>query len=184
MMKKTETSIKDLFILEPDIYPDDRGFFFESFNHDVFNFLRSDFPPITFIQDNHSRSKLGTVRGLHIQDGLNPQCKLVRCISGSIFDVVVDLRKDSNTYGEIFSIELSAKNKLQLFIPEGFAHGFQALEDNSEIVYKVNRYWDRGSETTIRYDDPVLNINWPKPISNLSEKDLMGIFFNNYNPEL
>lgn len=168
------TSIEGVKILTPCVYGDERGFFMESWN-------KRDFAQVantTFIQDNHSRSKKGVVRGLHFQLPPHAQAKLVRCIVGSIFDVAVDIRRSSPTFGQWVGVELSAENKKQLWIPEGFAHGFVALTDYAEVFYKTNEYWHKESEGSIRWDDPTLNIQWPLDVNPcLSEKDAVAPFF-------
>ncbi len=157
-MKITETKIKDLFVLEPELFEDVRGWFFESYNKEQ---LKKNGLEIDFVQDNHSSSLLkGTLRGLHLQNNPHAQTKLVRCTRGAVLDVAVDLRKDSPTYKKYFSIEISAENKKQLLIPKGFAHGFLTLVDNTEFEYKVDNYYDKQSERTIYFADQELAINW------------------------
>lgn len=168
------TKIEGVKILTPCVYGDERGFFMESWNNRDF----SKVAPITFVQDNHSRSKKGVVRGLHFQLPPHAQAKLVRCLVGSIYDVAVDIRRTSPTFGQWVGVELSAENKRQLWIPEGFAHGFVALTDYAEVFYKTNDYWHKECEGSIRWDDPTLNIKWPldeQPC--LSEKDAIAPFF-------
>ncbi|HCM1940866.1 TPA: dTDP-4-dehydrorhamnose 3,5-epimerase [Salmonella enterica subsp. houtenae serovar 57:z4,z23:-] len=177
-MKIIETEIPDVFILEPLVFVDERGFFMESFNHRVFETLLDI--KVDFVQDNHSKSTKNVVRGLHYQTEPYAQGKLVRCISGAVYDVAVDLRSTSQTYGCWVGVELSALNMRQLWIPEGFAHGFLTLTDNVEFLYKTTDYYNKESERCIRYNDPDLNIIWP--ISNkdniiVSDKDKEGIFF-------
>ncbi|MCD9490695.1 dTDP-4-dehydrorhamnose 3,5-epimerase [Photobacterium phosphoreum] len=179
-MNVTFTSINDLFILEPSIFGDERGFFLESWNENKFNSLISN--NIHFVQDNHSKSKKNIIRGLHYQSG-KPQGKLVRVVSGAVFDVAVDLRSDSVTFGQWFGIVLSAKNKKQLWIPRGFAHGFYTLEDNTEFVYKCDEYYDPSVEISIDWSDIDLNIKWPllsELLPILSEKDLSAISFSQF----
>ena len=161
-------------LLEPKLFEDPRGFFFESWNNSIFNNYANK--EIIFSQDNHSCSKKGVLRGLHYQIPPTPQGKLVRCISGEIFDVAVDLRKRSETFGEWIGAHLSSHNKLMLWIPTGFAHGFLSLEENSEVVYKTSGNYDKQLERSIIWNDPKININWPfqrinyqEPI--LSDKD-------------
>ena len=151
--------IKGPLIIKPKIFPDNRGYFFESWNHSEFNKVISR--EVNFVQDNHSESKFGVLRGLHYQLSPKAQAKLVRCTKGEVFDVLVDIRKDSNTYGEWSSILLNEKNKLQFWIPEGFVHGFLSLKDFSEIQYKTNEYWDKDLERSLFWKDLDLNINWP-----------------------
>lgn len=164
-----ETSIPDIKILEPKVFGDGRGFFMESWNHRDFTEKVAN---VNFVQDNHSKSKQGVLRGLHFQLPPYAQAKLVRCIVGSIFDVAVDIRQSSPTFGQWVGVELSSENKRQLWIPEGFAHGFLTLSDTAEVFYKTNKFWNKNSEGTIRWDDPQINIKWPVGIvPYLSEKD-------------
>ena len=172
-----KTFIDGLLVLDPILYRDDRGFFYESFNQKLFNEYVSD---CKFVQDNHSRSAKGTIRGLHYQKFPLAQDKLVRCIVGEIVDVAVDLRPDSKTFGLYFSIDLTAENNLQLFIPKGFAHGFQVLSDYAEVNYKTSNYWSRDYEEILKFNDPTIGVNWAnlgvQPI--ISDRDLQGKFFN------
>ena len=156
--------IKGPFLIKPKIFFDNRGYFFESWNQSEFNKLISR--EITFVQDNHSESKLGVLRGLHYQLKPKAQAKLVRCTKGEVFDVLVDIRKSSDTYGEWSSVILNEKNKLQLWIPEGFVHGFISLRDLSVVQYKTNAYWDKNLERSLLWKDYDLNINWPLANSN------------------
>lgn len=158
-MKVTPLKIPDVKLIEPDVYQDERGFFFESFNQEKFN--QAIEQKISFLQDNHSKSKKGVLRGLHYQTEPFAQGKLVRVIFGEIFDVVVDIRKDSATFGKWVSENLSAKNKKQLWVPEGFAHGFLALSEIAEITYKTSQFYSKLHEKTIKYNDKQLNIQWP-----------------------
>ena len=151
--------IKGPLIIKPKIFFDNRGYFFESWNHSEFNKIISR--KIDFVQDNHSKSKYGVLRGLHYQLEPKAQAKLVRCTKGEVFDVLVDIRKDSDTYGEWSSIVLNDQNKLQFWIPEGFVHGFISLKDFSEVQYKTNEYWDVDHERSLLWNDLDLNINWP-----------------------
>jgi dTDP-4-dehydrorhamnose 3,5-epimerase len=157
-MKATETKLKGCFIIEPKIFGDDRGYFFESFNKEKFKELMGE--EIEFIQDNESFSNRGVLRGLHFQKGEFAQAKLVRVVKGKVLDVVVDVRPNSKTYGEKISCILSEKNKKQLFIPRGFAHGYSVLEDNTVFVYKCDNYYQPTSESGIVYNDTTLNIDW------------------------
>ena len=172
-MTVTETHLQGCFIIEPRVFEDQRGYFFETFNQYRFNELIGD--EVNFVQDNESASTKGVLRGLHYQTGKYAQAKLVRVIEGVVLDVVVDLRKDSNTYGEQFSIELSASNKKQLFVPRGFAHGFIVLSDTATFSYKCDNYYNKASEGGIIYNDKHLNIDWQLPESQfiISEKDLV-----------
>jgi dTDP-4-dehydrorhamnose 3,5-epimerase len=156
-MPFTETHIKDLLVFEPKVMEDSRGYFFESYNEKVFKEHGINF---RWVQDNQSSSSFGVIRGLHYQLNPHAQIKLVRAVFGSILDVVVDIRKNSPTYGEHFSVELSAKNKKQLFIPAGFAHGFSVLSEKAEVLYKCNEFYSRETEAGIIYNDPALNIDW------------------------
>jgi dTDP-4-dehydrorhamnose 3,5-epimerase len=157
-MNVTPTQIPGVLILEPKVFADDRGFFFESFNQRVFEAAVGG--PVTFVQDNHSRSKKNVLRGLHHQVE-QPQGKLVRAVSGSIYDVAVDIRQSSPTFGRWVGVELSAENKLQIWIPPGLAHGFLVLSEASEVLYKTTDYYAPAHERTIRWDDPTLAIEWP-----------------------
>ena len=171
------TAIPDVLIIEPQVFGDERGFFFESFNEN--DFLKAIGKKVTFVQDNHSCSKQGVLRGLHYQLQ-KTQGKLVRVVRGAVFDVAVDLRQTSDTYGQWVGIELSDQNKKQLWIPEGFAHGFLVLSDEAEFLYKTTDYWHAASEQCIRWNDPTLNINWPNigvtPI--LNAKDALGLLWD------
>ena len=172
-MNVLETEIPDLLIIEPKVFGDDRGFFFESFNARVF----AEKTGITdsFVQDNHSRSAKGVLRGLHYQIQ-QPQGKLVRVVAGEIYDVVVDVRRSSPTFGRWEGITLSAENKRQLWVPTGFAHGFVVTSDMAEVLYKTTDYWAPEHERSIMWNDPELAIEWPldgEPL--LSAKDKAGV---------
>jgi dTDP-4-dehydrorhamnose 3,5-epimerase len=166
--------IPDILIVEPEVFDDDRGWFFESFNDKDFSAAVGQ--QVKFIQDNHSFSKKGVLRGLHYQME-QAQGKLVRVCRGSIFDVVVDLRQSSKTYGQWMGVELSAENKKQLWIPQGFAHGFLVLSDEAEFLYKTTDYWHTASEQCLMWNDSTINIQWPDvglpPV--LNAKDLQGL---------
>lgn len=171
-MKAIATAIPDVLIIEPKVFGDDRGFFFESFNSRVFCSLIGR--ETNFVQDNHSRSAQNVLRGLHYQIQ-HPQGKLVRVISGKVFDVAVDIRQSSPSFGMHVGVELSAENKRMLWIPEGFAHGFVVLSDSAEFLYKTTDYWYPEHERSLRWDDPALQIDWPintQPL--LSGKDSQG----------
>ena len=171
-MKSIPTAIKDLLIIEPKIFGDDRGFFFESYNKRQFAELIGR--EVEFVQDNHSRSVKNVLRGLHYQIQ-HPQGKLVRVVQGTVLDVAVDIRKSSSTFGQHQAVELSAENKRMLWIPEGFAHGFVVLSDTAEFLYKTTDYWYPEHECCIRWDDPALAIDWRLPSTpSLSAKDLQG----------
>jgi dTDP-4-dehydrorhamnose 3,5-epimerase len=171
-MKATPLSIPDVVLLEPKVFGDERGFFFESFNQQQFEAAVGY--AVKFVQDNHSRSVKGVLRGLHYQIK-QPQGKLVRLVHGEVFDVAVDMRLESPTYGKWVGEYLSAENKRQLWIPEGFAHGFAVLSENAEFLYKTTNYYDPSSERSVLWNDPELDIKWPilgEPI--LSVKDQNG----------
>lgn len=171
-MKIENTPIEDLLVITPKVFEDERGYFFESYNEALF---RENGIDIKFIQDNQSFSKYGVIRGLHLQVPPFAQTKLVRVLQGEILDVAVDIRKDSKTYGQHFSIVLSAENKKQLLIPQGFAHGFSVLSPTAMVSYKVDQLYDKNSERGIRFDDPSLNIDWKinSQESIVSAKDLI-----------
>jgi dTDP-4-dehydrorhamnose 3,5-epimerase len=171
-MKINKTFIEDLLIIEPQLFKDERGFFYESYNKNNLDIN------IVFVQDNESKSYKGVVRGLHFQRPPFEQAKLVRCVSGKILDVAVDLRTNSKTYGKSFSIELSSDNNKQLFVPKGFAHGFQVLSEIAIVNYKVDEYYNPDSDSGLIWNDKDLSIDWNldlKPI--LSKKDLELISF-------
>ena len=173
-MNVIPTAIADLLILEPRVFGDERGFFLESFNQDAFN--QATGLDIKFVQDNHSRSSKGVLRGLHYQMPPNAQGKLVRVVAGSIFDVAVDIRKDSPTFSQWAGVELNEQNHRQFWIPAGFAHGFVVLSETADFLYKTNAYYAPESEQCIAWDDPALNIQWPidgEPL--VSEKDALGL---------
>lgn len=179
-MKATETKLKGCFIIEPTIFEDERGYFFESYNHR--DFCEAIGREVIFVQDNQSFSKKGVLRGLHFQKGEHAQAKLVSVLQGKIQDVVVDLRKDSPTFGQHLSLELSDENKKQVFIPRGFAHGFLTLSDTAEVFYKCDNYYNRQAEGGISYDEPGLNITWQLKGEHLqlSEKDESAPDLNMY----
>ena len=156
---KKGIEFKGLFLLTPEIFNDKRGSFFESWNKSVFETTINSHT--NFVQDNHSSSVKGVLRGLHYQVNPFPQGKLLRCISGEIFDVAVDLRKNSGTFGDWFGTNLSDDNKKQFWIPEGFAHGFLTISNYAEVLYKTTNYWNKDCEKSIRWDDETLSINWP-----------------------
>ncbi|MHB1116065.1 dTDP-4-dehydrorhamnose 3,5-epimerase [Sideroxydans sp.] len=171
-MKALATAIPEVLIIDPDVYGDARGFFYESYNEHKFEQLVGH--PIQFVQDNHSRSAKGVLRGLHYQL-LQTQGKLVRVTAGEVFDVSVDIRKNSPTFGQAVCVNLSAENKRMLWIPEGFAHGFLVLSEYAEFLYKTTDYWAPEHERCILWNDPELNIEWPltgDPL--LSTKDALG----------
>lgn len=170
-MNVITTAIPDVLLFEPRVFGDDRGFFFESFSQQVFE--QAVGHPVSFVQDNHSKSSKGVLRGLHYQRAPHAQGKLVRCVAGAVFDVAVDIRPGSPTRGQWVGEILSAENKRQLWIPEGFAHGFLVLSDSAEFVYKTTAYYHPQSDAGIAWNDPVLDIRWPLPSDGplLSEKD-------------
>ena len=170
-MKIIHTKFKDLKLIKTKIFKDQRGFFKEVFKNKV---VQND----NFIFDCMSYSKKNILRGLHFQKK-KPQAKLLTVVQGRIFDVCVDLRKKSKTYGKYFSIELSQKSELSILIPSGFAHGFQCLSKECVVYYKCSNYRDKNSEVTLAWNDPALKIKWPKKKPTLSNKDNKGIFFNN-----
>lgn len=177
-MKVYPTPIEDLLVLKPKTFADARGSFCEVFNSKVFNEAVSG--SWNFVQDNQSISQKNVLRGLHAQLG-NPQAKLVRVSDGCVLDVAVDLRKDSKSFGKYFSIVLSSHNNKQLFIPEGFAHGFFTLSDSATLNYKVSDYYNPKTELCIRWNDPDLNIEWKtKTYPIISSKDSLGISFRDY----
>lgn len=169
-MNVINTAIPDVLIFEPKVFGDDRGFFFESFNQRIFEDVVGR--KVEFVQDNHSKSTKGVLRGLHYQLPPHAQGKLVRCVAGEVFDIAVDIRKSSATFGHWVGINLSGDNKRQLWIPEGFAHGFLVLSETAEFVYKTTNYYQPQSERAVKYDDPQLKIQWPFNLDlKLSAKD-------------
>ena len=171
-MKVTETKLKGCFILEPTIFNDERGYFFESFNSNNYN--KAIGQKIIFVQDNQSYSSKGVIRAIHYQTGEHAQAKLVRVLSGKVLDVAVDLRQDSPTFGQHVALELSAENKKQLFIPRGFGHGFSVLSESAEFFYKCDNFYNKDSEGGIIYNDSGLNIDWQLSSNEIivSAKDL------------
>ncbi len=170
-MEYIKTHFKDLIVCKPRLFEDKRGYFFETFNEA--HFAENTGLHLHFVQDNQSMSKKGVIRGLHMQGGIFAQAKLVRCIQGSILDVVVDMREDEPTFGKHFAVELSAENHKQLFIPHGFAHGFSVLSKEAVFVYKCDNFYDKNSEVGVAYNDPALEIDWQVPQEEqiLSDKD-------------
>ena len=169
-MKFIKTVIPDVYIIEPSVFGDNRGYFLESFNLEKFE---ENVYPIKFVQDNESKSSIGVLRGLHFQKPPFDQAKLVRCVEGSVMDVAVDIRKGSPTYGKHVAVELSGENKRQLFVPRGFAHGFSVLSETAVFAYKVDNRYAPASDSGIRFDDKELNIDWglTEEDIQLSEKD-------------
>ncbi|MFQ2422777.1 dTDP-4-dehydrorhamnose 3,5-epimerase [Aeromonas caviae] len=175
-MNVIKTAIPDVLIFEPKVFGDERGFFFESFNHKLFE--EAVGYPVTFVQDNHSKSSKGVLRGLHYQLPPHAQGKLVRCVAGEVFDVAVDIRKSSPTFGQWVGVHLSGENKRQLWIPEGFAHGFVTLSETADFLYKTTNYYAPQCEGSIRWDDPHVGIEWPiEDEASLSNKDQEAVGF-------
>ena len=168
-----KTDFPDLLIFDPVVFGDERGYFFESYNANTF--ANAGGISIKFVQDNQARSVYGVVRGLHFQKKPHSQTKLIRALEGSILDVVVDLRIGSPSYGKTFSIELSAANKKQLLVPQGFAHGYSVLSETAEVFYKCDDFYNKETEGGVAYNDPALNIDWKIPADKmiLSSKDLI-----------
>ncbi len=177
-MKCIETKIKGVVIVEPKVFEDERGYFFESYNKELFlkNGIEND-----FVQDNQSKSTYGVIRGLHAQDGAFAQAKLVRVLEGQVLDVAVDIRENSLTFGQSVAVELSAENKRQLFIPRGFLHGFSVLSKTAVFSYKCDNLYNKDSEISVRFDDKDLNIDWliETDKQNVSEKDKNAGDFKN-----
>ena len=172
-MQIQKTGIPDVLIIEPKVFGDDRGFFYESFNERRFAEITGITP--RFVQDNHSRSSRNVLRGLHYQIR-QPQGKLVRVTSGEVFDVAVDMRRGSPTFGHWVGVTLSAENRRQLWIPEGFAHGFVVTSESAEFLYKTTDYWAPEYERSVRWDDPAIGIEWPlQGTPQLSAKDQAGV---------
>jgi len=171
-MKSTALTIPEVVLIEPQVFGDDRGFFFESFNQAKFESAIGR--QVQFVQDNHSRSSKNVLRGLHYQIE-HPQGKLVRLVQGAVFDVAVDIRRSSPTFGHYLGVELSAENKRMLWVPEGFAHGFVVLSDTAEFLYKTTDYWYPAHERCLRWDDPHLGIDWQiSTPPSVSAKDAQG----------
>jgi dTDP-4-dehydrorhamnose 3,5-epimerase len=179
-MLSNEFNIKDILLIEPKIFKDDRGYFFEAFNQKTFqNLTHLNMP---FVQDNQSFSNFGVLRGLHFQTSPHSQGKLVRVLSGKIFDVAVDLRPNSKTFGRWANAILSSEQNNMFWIPRGFAHGFYVLSDFAEILYKTDNFYNTKSEITLKWNDPTINIRWPLGSSTpkLSDKDTSGISFSDF----
>ncbi len=179
-MQVIESALNGVLLIKPRLIEDDRGYFFESYNKETLKALRID---NEFIQDNQSKSQYGVIRGLHYQIEPNAQCKLVRVLKGRIYDVAVDLRKGSPSYGKWYGTELSSENILQLYIPKGFAHGFSVLSDTSVVLYKCDDIYTPGAEGGIKFDDAFLNIDWKIPSGKeiISERDKLLPAFENAN---
>ena len=167
-----KTAFPDLLIFEPKVFEDSRGYFFESYNQQL---CKSEGVFIDFVQDNQARSSYGVIRGLHFQQSPHAQTKLIRALSGTILDVIVDIRQGSPMYGKAFSIELSAENKKQLLVPKGFAHGYSVLSETAEVLYKCDAFYSKESEGGLLYKDPALAIDWRIPVDKalVAEKDLV-----------
>jgi dTDP-4-dehydrorhamnose 3,5-epimerase len=176
-MEIIKTHIPDVLIIKPKVFEDPRGYFYESYNAGI---LLQHGVDVNFVQDNQSLSQKGVLRGLHFQNPPHAQGKLVRVINGSVLDVVVDIRKNSPTYGQHFDIELNEKNKIQLWVPSGFAHGFLTLENNTVFAYKCTNYYNKSSEDCILWNDPDIGINWNVDNPLLSEKDNLGKSFKKF----
>ena len=173
-----KTDFPGLLIFEPNVFGDERGYFFESYNSSTFS---KDNVDIQFVQDNQARSVYGVVRGLHFQQAPFAQTKLIRVLEGAILDVAVDLRAGSPSYGKVFSIELSAQNKKQLLVPQGFAHGYSVISETAEVFYKCDNFYNKQAEGGLAYNDPALGIDWKVPVDKmiLSPKDLLYTTFAN-----
>ena len=179
-MKIIKTEIEGLLLIEPKVFEDERGYFFESWSKDAFENAGLD---INFVQDNHSLSSKGVVRGLHFQNPPFAQGKLVRVLKGSVLDIAVDIRENSPTYGKYFSIHLSEENKTMLWIPPGFAHGFSTLEDNTIFSYKCSGVYNKESEGSLMWNDTDLNIDWKIKNPIISEKDQNSELFSNFKTQ-
>lgn len=180
-MKIIDTPLKDCYIIEPTIFNDDRGYFFEKYNEKKFEQMTG--LNGHFVQDNISKSSFGVLRGLHLQKGEHAQAKLVSCLEGTVWDVAVDLREDSPTYGKWFGIELTAENKRQLYVPRGFGHGFSVLSDTAVFSYKCDNLYNKDSEGCVKYNDEDLKIDWKLKEEDivLSDKDLVAPSFKDKN---
>jgi dTDP-4-dehydrorhamnose 3,5-epimerase len=179
-MNVEETNIEGLYVLSPKLFKDDRGYFYESFNKKLFEKMgiNSD-----FVQDNESYSQKGTIRGLHFQKGVHAQAKLVRCSKGVVFDVAVDLRVGSSTFGKWYGVILSGENKKQFYVPRGFAHGFSVLSDVAIFNYKCDNFYNKESESGLFYGDPLLGIDWKVDTPIVSDKDRVLSCISNLDSE-
>lgn len=177
-----KTAFPGLVIFEPKVFGDDRGYFFESYNHQLFVNEGLDY---NWVQDNQSSSVYGVIRGLHFQKGEFAQTKLIRCLTGSILDVVVDLRKDSPTFQQVYAVKLTSEKKNALLISRGFAHGFSVLSEMAEVMYKCDRLYNKESEGGLLYNDPALNIDWKIPVGKeiVSEKDILNPLLKNLSED-
>lgn len=180
-MKVEKTNIEGLLVIKPKVFEDARGYFFESYNEKLF---REAGVNIRFVQDNQSRSSYGVIRGLHMQKEPHAQAKLLRVLEGAIFDVAVDLRQGSPTFGKWFGLEITSANHVQLLIPAGFCHGFSVLSEKATVLYKCDAFYHPGSEAGIRYDDPDLAIDWKVPADkvSVSEKDSKLPYLKDFKP--
>jgi len=180
-MNFIRTEIDGVFIVEPRVFPDARGYFFESWNREAFAAAGLNYD---FVQDNQSMSAYGTIRGLHFQKGEHAQAKLVRALAGTVLDVAVDLRSGSPTFGQHVAVELSSENQRQLMIPRGFAHGFSVLSETAVFAYKCDNFYCKAAEDGLRFDDPALGIDWRVPASRalLSEKDKINPLLKDFVP--
>jgi dTDP-4-dehydrorhamnose 3,5-epimerase len=176
-MEVVETKLKGLIVIKPRVFEDERGYFFESYNKGAFSKAGLN---MEFVQDNQSLSQKGVLRGLHFQNHPHAQGKLVRAIKGAVYDVAVDIRRNSPTYGQWFGLELTEQNKWMMYIPEGFAHGFATLEDNTIFAYKCTNLYNKASEGCILWNDATLAIDWKLENPLLSEKDLLGTKFSEF----
>ena len=179
-MELVNTGIEGLWVIKPKVFADARGYFFESYNKELFTKNGLD---LNFVQDNQSLSHKGVLRGLHFQNPPFAQGKLVRVITGAVFDVAVDIRKKSPTYGKHFGAELNEENKMMMYIPEGFAHGFLTLRDNTIFSYKCTNFYNKASEESIKWNDPTIGIKWNVENPLLSEKDTSGKDFKDFNSQ-
>ncbi|WP_312765031.1 dTDP-4-dehydrorhamnose 3,5-epimerase [Epilithonimonas sp.] len=180
-MKIKNTPLKDCYIIEPTVFEDDRGYFFEKYNEEKFEQLTGQNGH--FVQDNISKSSYGVLRGIHLQKGEHSQAKLVSCLEGRVYDVAVDLREDSPTFGQWFGVELTPENKLQLYVPRGFGHGFSVLSDTAVFAYKCDNFYNKNSEGGVLWNDEELKIDWQLPLEDviLSDKDTILSTFAEHN---
>jgi dTDP-4-dehydrorhamnose 3,5-epimerase len=176
-MEVVETKLKGVVVFKPKVFEDARGYFLESYNRQVFHAAGVD---AEFVQDNQSLSQKGVLRGLHFQNPPHAQGKLVRVITGAVFDVAVDIRKDSATYGEWYGVDLTEENKWMMYIPPGFAHGFLTLRDNTIFSYKCTNFYNKASEDCLLWNDPAIGISWNADTPLLSDKDLQGKLMNDF----
>lgn len=180
-MKIKETPLKDCYIIEPTVFEDERGYFFEKYNEKRFE--QETGLNGHFVQDNISKSSYGVLRGLHLQKGDHAQAKLVSCLEGKVYDVAVDLREDSPTFGKWFGIELTPENKLQLYVPRGFGHGFSVLSETAVFAYKCDNFYNKESEGGVLWNDEQINVDWKLPLQDviLSDKDAVLSKFSEHN---